>query len=343
MRQARRAFKAGDKSTARDFARQATRLNPDSEEAWLILASVSTPRQSIAYFNKALNINPNSQATRKGLHWSVQRERKRSSQVGEQPKEVIFKEQPQATQAEKKKAPEKRKTSGPKPKTDARKTRPERWPVYLFFALVALGLGLVYWLGSHLIIMTTYAEVTAPRPTGALLKPTLTSTSPPAPSATPFPANTPIPTMTMIPTSAPVENKTYASYYAHSWDISVQTANSGDFWLEVDLSQQMVYAYEGSTLLNSFLVSTGTSEHPTVTGTYKIYAMYPSYTMRGPGYYLPDVPYSMFFYKGYSLHGTYWHSNFGTTMSHGCVNMETSAAAWVYERTRIGTTVIIHY
>jgi len=55
-------------------------------------------------------------------------------------------------------------------------------------------------------------------------------------------------------------------------------------------------------------------------------------------YYLPNVPYVMFFEndkiaasRGYSLHGTYWHNNFGTPMSHGCVNMKTSEAALIYE------------
>lgn len=342
LQQARKAFKAGDKNSARDFARQATRLNPDNEESWLILASVSTPRQSIAYFNKALQINPNSQTARKGLHWAVQRERKKEPQVKRQGKKVTLakkvRPEPQPVKTSKK-GKDSKKTQ----KKDSHKPRGEYWPVYLFFLLVALGLWLAYWLGSPLLTITASEIVTAPRPEGVLLKPTLMPTSQPLPSATPFPASTAIPTMTMIPTSAPVENKTYASYYAHSWDIPDQAASIHDFWLEVDLSEQMVYAYDGSTLLNSFLVSTGTSEHPTVTGSYKIYAMYTYYSMRGPGYYLPDVPYSMFFYKGYSLHGTYWHSNFGTPMSHGCVNMETSAAAWVYERARIGTNVIVHY
>jgi lipoprotein-anchoring transpeptidase ErfK/SrfK len=65
--------------------------------------------------------------------------------------------------------------------------------------------------------------------------------------------------------------------------------------------------------------------------------------MRGPDYDLPDVPYTMFFYKGYSLHGTYWHHNFGTPMSRGCINMKTEEAAWVYENARVGTYVFIHY
>jgi lipoprotein-anchoring transpeptidase ErfK/SrfK len=43
-------------------------------------------------------------------------------------------------------------------------------------------------------------------------------------------------------------------------------------------------------------------------------------------YYLPNVPYTMFFYKSYGLHGTYWHNNFGHPMSHGCVNLPTPIA-----------------
>jgi lipoprotein-anchoring transpeptidase ErfK/SrfK len=51
----------------------------------------------------------------------------------------------------------------------------------------------------------------------------------------------------------------------------------------------------------------------------------------------------MFFYKGYSIHGTYWHHNFGTEMSRGCVNMKTDEAAWIYENAPVGTYVFIHY
>ena len=65
--------------------------------------------------------------------------------------------------------------------------------------------------------------------------------------------------------------------------------------------------------------------------------------MIGPGYHLEDVPYSMFFYKGYAVHGTYWHDNFGQPMSHGCVNMLTSEAKWVYENAPVGTIVFVHY
>jgi lipoprotein-anchoring transpeptidase ErfK/SrfK len=121
------------------------------------------------------------------------------------------------------------------------------------------------------------------------------------------------------------------------------TAGSGERWIDVDLSQQRLYAYEGDTLVQSFVVSTGTWQTPTVTGKYKVWIKLRSAPMSGPGYYLPDVPYIMYFYKGYGIHGTYWHNNFGTPMSHGCVNLTIPDAEWVYNFSVVGTVVNVHY
>ncbi len=107
----------------------------------------------------------------------------------------------------------------------------------------------------------------------------------------------------------------------------------------VDLSDQRVYAYENGALVRNVLVSTGLWGTPTVSGDYRIYVKYDAQLMTGPGYYLPGVPWVMYFYQGYSLHGTYWHNNFGQPMSHGCVNMPTPEAAWLYTWAPIGTAV----
>jgi lipoprotein-anchoring transpeptidase ErfK/SrfK len=64
--------------------------------------------------------------------------------------------------------------------------------------------------------------------------------------------------------------------------------------------------------------------------------------MSGPGYFLPDVPYTMYFYQDYGIHGTYWHHNFGTPMSHGCVNMVTEEARWLFNWSFVGILVNIH-
>ncbi|MCA0453245.1 MAG: LysM peptidoglycan-binding domain-containing protein [Chloroflexi bacterium] len=108
----------------------------------------------------------------------------------------------------------------------------------------------------------------------------------------------------------------------------------------VDLGDQMAYAYQDGVLIRSLRVSTGLPGTPTVLGDYKVYYMLESQRMTGPGYDLPGVPYVMYFYQGYALHGTYWHNNFGNPMSHGCVNMPTEEAKWFYESfVEIGTPV----
>ena len=116
----------------------------------------------------------------------------------------------------------------------------------------------------------------------------------------------------------------------------------GTRWIDVDLSEQTVRAYEGNTVVRAMIVSTGISRYPTPPGRYRIYAKYPSVTMSGPGYYLTGVPHTMYFYRGYALHGTYWHNNFGRPMSHGCVNLTRADAAWLYSWASVGTEVVVH-
>ena len=118
---------------------------------------------------------------------------------------------------------------------------------------------------------------------------------------------------------------------------------NGERWIDVNLSEQRVSTYEGDTLVNSFLVSTGVAQTPTVTGEYKIYVKVRAQDMSGPGYYLRDVPYVMFFYEDYGLHGTYWHNNFGTPMSRGCVNLTVDDAAWLFNWASVGTVVNVYY
>lgn len=101
-------------------------------------------------------------------------------------------------------------------------------------------------------------------------------------------------------------------------------------------------AYEGTTVVASFVVSTGTIYHPTVLGQFRIWTSLRYDDMAGPGYYLPSVPFVMYFYQGYGLHGTYWHDNFGTRMSHGCVNLRISDAEWMFEFASVGTLVNVH-
>lgn len=118
--------------------------------------------------------------------------------------------------------------------------------------------------------------------------------------------------------------------------------------IDVNLSiPQTLIAYEGGQPVFRTLVSGGLY-YPTPEGTYAIERKLRYDHMKGgtPGidfYDLYNVPYVMYFIGGYSLHGTYWHNNFGNPMSHGCVNLPTPAAEWLYNWAPMGTLVTIHY
>ncbi len=112
---------------------------------------------------------------------------------------------------------------------------------------------------------------------------------------------------------------------------------AGDKWIEVDLSEQRVYAYEGTRRVRTFVVSTGVARTPTVTGEFRIWIRTPLQDMSGGNraagdyYYLEDVPWVQYFYQEYAFHGTYWHNNFGQPMSRGCVNMTIEDAKWLFD------------
>jgi lipoprotein-anchoring transpeptidase ErfK/SrfK len=124
--------------------------------------------------------------------------------------------------------------------------------------------------------------------------------------------------------------------------------------IEVDLTTQTLTAYQDNQLIFQFLISSGKWDR-TPNGTFSIWTKIRSQKMSGGSkelgtyYYLPNVPYIMFFYNdkytkqmGFSLHGTYWHNNFGTPMSHGCINMKTSEVAQLYDWAEVGTPIIIY-
>jgi lipoprotein-anchoring transpeptidase ErfK/SrfK len=107
----------------------------------------------------------------------------------------------------------------------------------------------------------------------------------------------------------------------------------------VSVSTQRIFAYEDGRLVRSHLVSTGLPQTPTVLGDYKVYVKYTADDMSGPDYFLPQVPYTMYFYQGYAIHGTYWHNAFGRQMSHGCVNLPVDESQWFFNFASVGTPV----
>jgi lipoprotein-anchoring transpeptidase ErfK/SrfK len=120
--------------------------------------------------------------------------------------------------------------------------------------------------------------------------------------------------------------------------------------IEISTSRQEVVAFEGESEVFRAPVSTGVPSRgpspngiPTDTphGNFRVSLKTPSRHM-GDGnltssleaYELPGVPWVTFFHSyGIGFHGTYWHDNFGSRMSHGCVNMRNEDAKWIYRWT----------
>ncbi|MSR70695.1 hypothetical protein EXS62_01510 [Candidatus Kaiserbacteria bacterium] len=119
--------------------------------------------------------------------------------------------------------------------------------------------------------------------------------------------------------------------------------------ITVDLSEQMLYAYDGDTLFMQQPISTGLELTPTPPGTFAVFKKTPSRYMQGPipevsdQYYdLPGVPWNLYFtYGGAVIHGAYWHDHFGAPWSHGCVNLPPQKAKELYAWADVGTLVTV--
>jgi lipoprotein-anchoring transpeptidase ErfK/SrfK len=368
---AREALRRGDRPAARQLGEQAARRAPKMEDVWLILAaSDPDPRQAMTYARKALQLNPQSPRARRAVEWAAGRLKPAPAAAPR----VVPNQAAAITGLPQKRAYQ---TAVALPQLTADR------PNWLLPALMAgaafavVGTILFLALTSPLLgslikdlrasaapqenlwapVEISHPEVTPIDPSAFAVQPESAATSvpeaapsePPAAVETLAPTEAPsdpaivVPAVTETPGSMVMEIVTEEPTSEYVPPKEQIASSGGARWIDVDLTNQTVYAYEGDTVVNSFVVSTGTWLTPTVTGKYKIYVKIRSGNMSGPGYFLPDVPYIMYFHKGYGLHGTYWHTNFGTPMSHGCVNLRTDEAGWLFNWASVGTVVNVHY
>ena len=121
-----------------------------------------------------------------------------------------------------------------------------------------------------------------------------------------------------------------------------QGVPDGKRWIEVDISNQTLTAWQGDAPVLKTQVSTGKPGYETVTGTFYINNKLRYAHMIGPDYNTPDVPWTMYYYQGFAVHGAYWHNNFGRPVSHGCVNMRVNESKLLFEWASVGTQVVVH-
>lgn len=357
LRRGQLAARNGDHGRAARLMRAALIADPTNAEARLWLAALADdPRESVQLLTEVLQEHPDHTRAAEGLRWAYDRlEAQRTASAS-----LISPVQARAEGAR-------------------RRWRLSMPLVGIVLSLAVIGGALLFmagrgWAGARRPAGTVLAASSGTAtPAGALapalatdtatpaatassvpLSPTATATETARPTATPTvppptATPTPVPPTAVPPTAAPAQEKPAGQ----------PAASRAGKWIEVDLSSQTAIAWEGQTPVRRMIVSTGVASHPTVTGTYRIYEKLVSTRMTGPGYDLPNVPHTMYFYRGFALHGAYWHNNFGTPMSHGCVNLNLRDAAWLFNwagptlppgasvvyasDSNPGTLVVIHY
>lgn len=327
LEQARAAIRSGRQHQARLLLIELLRANPRHATGWLWLASVtSSPVQAERYVTRAEMLQPDDPAVRRAR---VQINRRLQAET----------------------APAQRRRGR------AWQTAVLRAGIVLIMLLLLVGSGWLMWQyavgaaparDARQLLAAPYETFIAGDATV-----TVSPTAVPLLAAQPVTRTgelratwTPMPTPSLAPTATPTVPATFVSPgYTESGRPPGVRFN--ERWIDVNLTTQTLTAYEGDTAVFSTLISSGKQTHPTVTGQFRVWLRYESQTMNGRllgyDYYLENVPYVMYFYNDYALHGAYWHNNFGTPMSHGCVNMHPDEAAWLFNWSSLGTVVNVHY
>jgi len=327
LRQGIAAANAGRRREARRYLSMVLDEDARNETAWLWLAWLARdPHHTLIYLNQVLTINPENFQAQAALEWARQK-----LNVN---------------------------TATPSQTVKRRPASIWTWGLMLaFLGTVLVGLLLV-----GIVAVTTGREVWAQAlaPSTPTSTPTATSTA--TPTATSTSTSTPTATSTFTPTPTPT-----ATFTPRPTSTPTMTPTPRpEEWIDVNLTTQTLVAYddEGRPVFST-LISSGKAGTSTVPGRFRIWVkirldkMEGGSRARGDYYRLENVPYIMYYYKAYALHGTYWHMNFGQPMSHGCVNLRTEDAEWLFNWTRPfvpegvnmvyaskenpGTRVVVHY
>ena len=319
------AARAGQRARARRYFAAVLEIEPGHVDAWLERAAVAEdPLEAMGQVARVLELDRGNERARQAL-------RDLRRQVGNASAGHGTRSLPRSSSP----------VPVPRPLLPLAEPRSRPSPSLGWIALAAfvlvLLLAVALWTDAPRTVVAALLPTATPTPTPTFTpsptpRPTFTSTPTSTPTPTATPTLTPTPTSTPSPTATPTPTPT-----------PIAADKSQDQkWIEIDLSAQRLYAHLGQETVFTAVVSTGTRYYPTVTGRFKIYVKYRATRMTGPGYNLPNVPWTMYFYGGYAIHGAYWHNNFGHPMSHGCVNMKIPEAKWLYAWAPKGTLVVVH-
>ena len=372
IQQAHQALQRGNKRAVRRWAELALAQDSTLEEPWLLLAAVSTPRASVEFLQRALQVNPRSERAKQGLDWALKRLREAEAKppaagttqparaqtpVPTQPVRVIV--SVAATQPARvvKTAPLEKQTP--------------KWGV-VSLALSLLTCLLIaasfFWGATPVRAFLNglaqppqgavgWAVAEVAKATGAVF-PTLTPLSPVAVgSATSLAKSNP--TQSVTPTEPPAALPTDIASESGPTPLPTDTPDpqqptpnyeSGKLIL-VDISEQHMYVYENGALVYSFVVSTGMNGGTRV-GEFSVLEKIPSAYGSTWNIWMPN--WLGIYWSGHLQNGIHalpilpngqrlWAGYLGTPISYGCVVLGTYESELLYNWVEVGTPVVIQY
>jgi lipoprotein-anchoring transpeptidase ErfK/SrfK len=134
--------------------------------------------------------------------------------------------------------------------------------------------------------------------------------------------------------------------YPYTAGLLTTDAFSTERWIEISLSEFRLTAYVGDIPFLSSSIVTGADQSPTVLGTFQIWHKNRMQDMSGIGwdgrpYFEANVPWAMYFYRDYAIHGTTWRQTYGVRGSQGCVLPPNHIAEILFNWADIGTRVVV--
>ena len=345
LQEAYKAYHRGDRLTARQWAQRAVRLDPYLEETWLLLAYLSDPLAKMAYLQQVIKINPGNQQVRDALVWLQVRQQTTSAaevNVGDTQPVRIPPSAPVTGLVSMPKIP----AAIPAPT----KSNQPAWiyiaagstVVFFLFLLLAVG-GIFLFYNTSTVWAAAPGNINQSQWVTSLPTSTVTGVSvrvyvvPPTSTITPIPSVTPTRTSTAVPTRAPTLPP-------------IATAlPPGPKRIVVSVSQQRVFAFQGSQQVYQFVASTGIGNN-TPLGHFTILDKIPdafsySYNFRMPfwmgftwvggledGFHsLPVLP------NGSQI----WGNALGTPVTYGCVVLSPTDSQTLFNWVEVGTLVEI--
>jgi lipoprotein-anchoring transpeptidase ErfK/SrfK len=96
----------------------------------------------------------------------------------------------------------------------------------------------------------------------------------------------------------------------------------------IDVSSQTMTVSKSGRVIHQWRVSTARKGYVTPRGTYRPTRMHKMWHSRK--YDMSPMPYSVFYHRGYAIHGTNYVKSLGRPASHGCVRLHTANAKKFY-------------